>query len=222
MEPEPKHLSPWIAWSLVILFAGIAIFVTWYYYNQASGDLDSSVTFFGLNVHKKSTTPAETTSTNLSGNTASWKTYTNTKYSYTIKYPKNFYLNDWLWDKANNKKSNEGEFVFIDKKPLAQDAYMVDSDLNQPYFEILATNSAATLPPTIDSESDTLSEITVAGQKAYKTVSKKPSAFSGDYITNIQFNHKGNYFDISWKNSDSKGTHDSEIDDIISSFQFSS
>lgn len=72
MQSQQKHLSPYIAWSLVALFAGALAFVTWYYYDQVSTAYDNSVTFFGVNVHKKTTTtttPSTTTSTSTTSTT---------------------------------------------------------------------------------------------------------------------------------------------------------
>lgn len=86
-----KHLSPWIAWSLVALFAGLAAFVTWYYYDQVSTVYDNA-TSFGVNVSKKAatTTPAATSAT------ADWKTYTNDTYGFSFKYPS-------LWESAKSE-----------------------------------------------------------------------------------------------------------------------
>lgn len=96
MQPEPKkHVSHVIAWSLIALFAGSLAFGIWMYSNQIdtiySGSVNLSVT------HKKTTakpttatTGTTTTGTTATSATAEWKTYTNTKYSYSVKYP-----NDW-------------------------------------------------------------------------------------------------------------------------------
>lgn len=99
MQPEPKHLSPWIAWSLVVLFFGIALFSTWYYYDQASTAYDNSVTFFGLNVSKNKTTSTTSTSTSISNSTiANWQKYTSPSYGYSIDFPKT-----WTWNGTDPK-----------------------------------------------------------------------------------------------------------------------
>lgn len=70
-QQEPKHASPWIAWSLVMLFAGIAGFSIWYYYDQVSTVYDTTYpTFFGAKVHKTST-PSTTTTTPSTTTTSS-------------------------------------------------------------------------------------------------------------------------------------------------------
>lgn len=101
MEQTPKkHVSHVIAWSLIALFAGSLAFGIWMYSNQIdtiyAGSVNLSVT------HKKTAattgtttaTTGATTGTTTTDNTADWKTYTDTTYGYSVKYPSNWVVNN--------------------------------------------------------------------------------------------------------------------------------
>jgi hypothetical protein len=90
MEPQQKHLSPWIAWGLVILAFGVALFCIWYYYFQVGVAYENSTTDF-LSLKKKTTTTATPATS-----TADWKTYTNDTYGVSFKYPK-----DWTFTETS-------------------------------------------------------------------------------------------------------------------------
>lgn len=79
MEPTPKkHLSPWIAWSIVLLVAGAAGFATWFYWDKVDSASEFSVS---VSTKKSADTAEETEATD------GWLTYTNTTYGYSIEYP---------------------------------------------------------------------------------------------------------------------------------------
>ncbi len=215
-----KHLSPWIAWSLVALFAGISLFTTWYYYFEASTAYDNSVTFFGLNVSKNKTTTAPSTTTSSTSATANWKTFNNKTYDYSIKYPTSLYLTNGLHIKNTDNLTAADQWVFLEPKQDTSKYYIADADFPQPYFEIISHTGEGQLPSVGDTIIETTTQITFVSQKAYKTIAKTPGSLSGSYYTNIKFNKDGNWFDISWENSDVNGTHDAVIDQILSTFQF--
>lgn len=55
-QTNPKHLSPWIAWAVVALFAGIAGFCIWYYFFAVGTAYDNSVFDFVFPHHATTTT----------------------------------------------------------------------------------------------------------------------------------------------------------------------
>ena len=89
MEPtSKKHVSHAIAWSLIALLAGSLAFGIWTYFSQISDIYDNSLTISFS--HKKTTTKPTTATTTTADATADWKTYTNTKYKYSIKLPQDY------------------------------------------------------------------------------------------------------------------------------------
>lgn len=116
-QTQPKHLSPWIAWSIVILAFGIGLFCVWYYYFQVGVAWDNSVTNF-LNIKHKTATPATTPTTTSTSATADWKTYTNSTYGFSFKYPKDWTVKEssdsdgspWIIANSNSAVKGDGEF----------------------------------------------------------------------------------------------------------------
>ncbi len=150
-----KHLSPWIAWSLVALFAGISVFSTWYYYFEASNTYDDSATFFGLNVSKNKTTTAPSTIASTSA-TADWKTYTNNSYRYTFKYPKDWILNSTKEAEITlNSPENEATKQKIASGQMYGEGYMEDISFYY-YDNIQAADSNR--PKKYNSISDMLND----------------------------------------------------------------
>lgn len=150
MEPQNRNLSPWIAWSLVALFAGIAAFVTWYYYDQAATAWDDSATFFGLNVHKNTT--------------ASWKTYTDDKYSYSFKYPTTYNLAN-VDATVLPKTSHVIQGVFVGKS--SGTVVFGVNVLN------IAFSTDAIKQQYTASSTTTVTSTTISGEKAYKAVNSE-------------------------------------------------
>lgn len=97
MQPEPKkHVSHAIAWSLIALLAGSLAFGIWAYFNQISDIYDNSFTISVT--HKKTAATKPTTATTgttiATDATADWKTYADTTYGYSVKYPSNWVVNN--------------------------------------------------------------------------------------------------------------------------------
>jgi hypothetical protein len=210
-----KHLSPWIAWSIVILAFGIGLFCVWYYYFQVGVAYDNAFTN-SIGLKKKTTTTTTPTTTDT---TANWKTLNNVTYNYTLKYPVNYYLENGLYDKINGVTVNKDKNIFIDKNSLNSQTYLYGGDYPQPYFDIVTTDQESKNLMS-DEQNATKSEITFAGEYAVKTMLTKPSDFDGSYSGNLRFNHKGKGYTIAWRNTDGAGTHDKEIEQMLSTFQF--
>jgi len=82
-EKLKKHLSPFIAWGIVVLCAGVVGFAVWYYWNQ----IDSICNSINIVAVKKTDNADKTKTTTDTSATATWKTYTNSTYGYSIQYP---------------------------------------------------------------------------------------------------------------------------------------
>lgn len=85
MQPQPKHLSPWIAWSLLVLVIGVASFFVWNYYTDATTAWDNSV--FSSFVPKHKSTSTTTTTTTATTPATTNLTYTNSTYGFTLTFP---------------------------------------------------------------------------------------------------------------------------------------
>lgn len=230
-QPQPNQQSAQPApasggslkWLLVVLIIVILGGGGYYYYasyivKPATTSSSPSPT---LTAKKSSATSPATSPTGSSSVPADWKTYQSADYGYSFKYPSNFYLVDGLYG-VDKKQVSQGKWVFIDKNPINADQYKDGADWPTPYFEVIRFDR--TIDPdqkaSQTTEKHTTSQISVAGEQAVKIVLNDPSGFGGEYATLIYFNHDQNGFEITWKNSDSQGTHDSEIDQILSTFQF--
>lgn len=222
--PNPqKGISTLTGILIVLLVAVIASAGIWYYFNYyLNPDIEKSSSGAQITIpEKKSEEAAGETTTNK---TADWKTYTNTEYGYSFKYPKSFYVVDDCYDATKKTRVDYEDkkwLVFVDKKPFESDFPYCFSDFPQPYLVIRAFNQPIDLALQKEaSTTDLESEVTVASQKRLKIILTEPSDFDGSYSTVIHLNYKNKGYTISWGNSDNKDTHDSTIDTIVSTFKF--
>ena len=151
--------------------------------------------------------------------TANWQTYTNSKFGYTIKYPTEFDLVNTLYDRLAKQTTSKDEWVFIDKNKIGIDTYLDGGDWPQPYLQIISNEREIESLKT-NNPNSVETEITFAGEQAIKTILTKPDDFAGKYSGAIRLNHGGNGFIISWRNTDAQNSHDSEVDQILSTFEF--
>jgi len=200
-NPRPA-VSKWL-WIILIIVAVIgAGFFSWY---------------FLMGPGKKVTTT--TTPVTTTDKTAGWQTFENKTYGYSFKYPKTLYLTNGLHVKNTDNLTATDKWVFLEPKQDTSKNYIADGDFPSPYFEIITTDTEVKNLMS-DETGATKSQITFAGEQAVKTILTQPSAFDGSYTENISFNHAGKGYIISWKNSDAKGTHDANIDTLLTTFKF--
>ncbi|AKM81951.1 TPA: hypothetical protein DD449_02460 [Candidatus Berkelbacteria bacterium] len=128
MEPqEKKHVSHWIAWSVIALLVGIVAFGCWYFNDQISTIYDNTPLSSAKKTTKTTATPVETTTTPTvvassptTTTVVDWKTYNNSAYDFTMMF------NDtWEGFKAVSKKDTSD--------PLAYDSI---------YFSMPTTDSS--------------------------------------------------------------------------------
>ncbi len=223
MDPnQPKHLSPWIAWSLVVLFAGISLFTTWYYYDQASSAFDDSVTFFGINVGKNKTINTSTTAS--TSETADWKTYTNSAYGFSFKYPK-----DWTASELSNWPGALLTFGINEAGYEPKDGTDMPNSIRFELFQDVATldqqrkkiGGITTLKDLLDKYSN-LADPSYTGVKSKKIgkysgfqASAGPNSFGGGiyYFAELPNKQIVQFWLF-------KETNESTMDNLLSTFQF--
>lgn len=221
----------WMVLVTVIVAGGLAGGGTYYYLNKKATDdknvLQTQINTLNTQITTLNTqlTAATTGSTATTGATAiaGWKTFTSSTYKYSFKYPSTWYLVNGLYNPNSAQRTNKDLWVFMDKNPIASDAYRENTDWVHAYFQVLVTESVFDFNNIKETEKgNTITEPTITGEKALKIVAKQPSAMGGEYYTAIYLNHGSKGYSISCNNSDANGTHDSEIDTVISTLQFTS
>jgi hypothetical protein len=106
-QKSKKHISPWIAWAVVALMAGIAGFCIWYYFDQVTTAYENSF----ITSSKKSPTKKTTTTAT---DTADWKTYENKKVGFEFQYPGNLEIY------PQDPKGTPNEFISVSAEKLTE------------------------------------------------------------------------------------------------------
>ena len=93
MEQNSSYtIRPWLIISLIVVVLAAAGFFGWNYLYNNKPVVAPAVTPTVSTKVTKSITPSITPTATSSISTADWKTYTNTNYGYSIKYPSNYYV----------------------------------------------------------------------------------------------------------------------------------
>ncbi len=213
----------WAVLITAIIISGLAG-GGYYYLSQKNSkekkDLESQI-----NALKKEIEDVKKAASSASSESSSaLSTYNNRWYGYSFQYPKTFSLIDYLYDGATGEKVEYGKIVVVDKKAIAENALKTESDMTTPYFMISVVVehqfTLSELSLGLEESGGELSDTTVDGETAWKIVYTEPSIMDESYSTGIYFNHSGYGYSISWKNSAAAGTHDKEIDAMVTSFKF--
>lgn len=212
-------------WTILITFlvmAGLA--GGGYYYlsgkhKKDTDDLKNQINTLKAQLEElKKAAPAE------SSTESGLKTYINKYYNYSFKYPAAYSLIDYLYDARTSSKIEYGKIVVVDKKAIAENALKNESEIPPSYFMVSASSEQFGLSSISSglSNGEEIQDVVVGGEKGWKVVYTEPSLMFETYSTSIFVNHGSYGYTISWENSDSAGTHDTEIDAIVKSFQFTS
>jgi len=105
MQPQPsvaptqnQAVAPWLWIVLIIVVLGAGIYFAVYFYqksqNQNTKPANSYNSGFGGTSQNKSKVPSNGTNQTAAISTASWKTFTNSQFKYSVKYPSNYYIID--------------------------------------------------------------------------------------------------------------------------------
>jgi hypothetical protein len=141
MEPPKKGVGAWLWIVLVIVVLGAAGYFGWYYFGDK---------LFG------GSTPTPTTNTPTDP-TASWKTYSNTKYLFSVKYPSTLTANEENSTTGAEDASELTRITFADQTKAA----LITVTIND--------KNAVLAPNTLNSvEAEKTAKIAVIGGKQGK------------------------------------------------------
>ena len=238
MEQSSKHEFPqWLMWAFVAVLAFGVGFMCWYLNDsiQVAPSVAPAVVRVVPRIAPTISPASSVSATPVS--TADWKTYTNTKYNFSLEHPASYSFADWEWDQVNNKKISQQDQVYIGKAsfPSPQGPHISGNDgdsVSVDFYMSINPPYSANDKPAFDehdlsadydlqkSNGDQVSWVTIAGEKAVESFNTKPDEINGSYTTFIQFDHDSNLYSIWITNSDGAGTHDKIIDQIISTLKF--
>ena len=143
---------------------------------------------------------------------SNWKTYANKELGFSINYPNTWLLYD---NSIPPCKGAIAGYVFINKNPLKDcffgdrlpaDFYVVVGDIWNP------------LPELLPKESNSPFEL--SGKNGVLNYSTENSEGPRRIDTRIFVNHNNRGYDISYPNTDYKGTHEPIYDQILATFKF--
>ena len=213
MNQEPKkHLSPWIAWGIVILAAAATGFAVWWYWNDIDTISDINITV----TTKKASTDTTKATTDA---TKDWKTYTNDEYGFSFKYPT-------TWTTTENSTTSTSLYSQTDVKKDASSVVQPNiiigyNSLNDfvknefgpsktftSLLEALQSSSGYLKTENIDSH-----KLTIGGATGYWV-------FLKDTVTVFIQNDNSVYFVTFGTNNKDYNSVPQEQKDILSTFQF--
>lgn len=149
--------------------------------------------------------------------TSDWKTYTNTKYNYSIKYPVEWFIYDkgTYWPSEKIYK-NKQEIVFVSpqqREDLTPGGFSLMNSL------LIRGDLGAFIESDIDKNIYKTEQTTLGVLPVTKVVSIAQPAMGG-LETHYNFSYKGKNYEIAFPNDDLSGTHNPVFDQILSTFRF--
>jgi hypothetical protein len=208
--PSKSFPLKWIL--ILIIFILIGGGATYYVANQSQKPASSSN-------QTPTTAPSPTPTPDP---TSDWKTYTNTKYGYSVKYP-----SDWKIQSPGGGSNGElcretgidSQIIELSEKELSECGFAGEG---------LPSPDANITVWVLDEKHSTLenligpnySKLQVAGEAAVKYPFTDESALPNIYATRIYLNHNNNGYIIYLKQSDITGKYEMILDQILSTFKF--
>jgi hypothetical protein len=171
-----------------------------------------------------STSSTSIVSSSSSSTSNNLTTYTNKTYGYSFQYPSAYQLIDYLYDTQTKAQVKKGVYAIVNKTAVPANTYVNNADMPQPYFMVSVEDSEFGLSSITSGSRDTetVTDITMAGATGWKVIENAPSDLDGSYSTSIYLNQGGKGYRMSWKNDNAQGVHDVAIDNMAGSFQFTS
>lgn len=147
---------------------------------------------------------------------SNWKTYTNTKYSFLLKYPPEFIL------KTEGYERGEEEMFEITSDEVEPQTIMLvgvsSSDFDKKVYEDTKSKSGETVsgefPGSTNKGTVSVSETSVSGIIAYQIRLESETSV----LTNIYFEKNGFYYQLSFVTGNKE--HEKTFDQILSTFRF--
>lgn len=145
----------------------------------------------------------------INNDTAGWKTYTNSSYGYSFRYPTDWTLN------ASDIKSVTIDSAKNEKlRGTIYEGWMEDITVSA-YNSLAETDSSLNNDPNVKNAFSNVAETTLAGQKAYEEIE---GGFGAYYVLTAMNNSRG--YKILFGNVDSREKLTLIDKEIISTFQF--
>lgn len=153
------------------------------------------------------------TQTQTQDQTANWKTYTNTHYYFSFKYPTNMFVEEIDMYPNTPTPPDTDKFVVVVKSNQVQ----VTSFVGLFTVQILNMNHAAELTA---SSGYTTQQINLTGVAGIKGVRTKEVPGISQLDTVLSFYHNNVSYEITYPNTDDHGSHEQLFDQILSTFKF--
>lgn len=222
---EEKNQSTLI-YILIAVIIVLVIFSVYFFfgYNHKKSNL---VTNYQTSTSTPSASASVTTSTPSTSPsnsaTENISTYTNDNFKYTFSYPNAWKVSDRCYNKSTNKWEdyNPKQWLAIVANTTDDKFPMCESDFPQTNLIVRASVTPVDINGQMEqSDTDIESEELINGVTWAKQIYTEADEFDGAYVTYLYNNHNGTGYIISYPNTDAKGTHNSQIDEIINSFKF--
>ncbi len=229
--PNPLAKNPnvhthkvFAAVGLILIGVIIAVAGIWYYVEnqtRTNNTADTAVDETTTTKVSTSSTKAETKTEEKTDKTADWKTYTNSTYGFSIKYP-----TDWSYNDADSyaKQSCEpgpdipqGLILFGSKNLNCVGVAHMSLWDEKVEFVVYSTTK---FDPLKAISGEQYSDIVVDGQPAVKNFKTATSEGPRCDCTRIYVNNGAKGFMIEFVNKDLQGNHDSTYDTMLSTFKF--
>ena len=213
MAIKRKHM--WTAVLLTLLICIVVAAVGLSYLTLRSEakltDLENQITEL-----KKSSTASESSAVD----TSDWKTYKNDEFSF--KYPADYFAYDTCYNNQTKKREAMPMVTAAIEKDQDSEGILCATEYMSLIFNITRITqdsvglNAAVSQAGLNKDDYTISEIKVDGEKALVYAAKTNEGLFDAYINTIYVaNQKGDVYQISWQNSDAKGTAANQYSDAI-------
>jgi outer membrane murein-binding lipoprotein Lpp len=199
----------------------------WYYLDQSfksdKSELNRQINALEENLQSMQNQLQEqkTNSNQAEAELSDRNTYASEEYGYSFNYPVDFSLVDWLWDGLNDTRvPSDGRVVWVSDSILPENSIPLDAGPISQYFSISVSDRLCQRSD-LEFEGVTVNEEQFLDQSAWRRQVINPEdAMGGNFETSIHVNRGAYCYIITWVNSDSAGSHDSQIDEMVDSFKF--
>ena len=217
-----KKLPVGFASPLIVLVIGLLLGITvtltvFHVFRTKIGDLETTPkNSTAVNVSSTSPLPSPTPD-----ETANWKTYTNTKYGYTVRYPKEWLVfggDSFQYNELCEENSTSKIHIEFTTEKITSCGHMDGEIDSSTQFAVYVFSNPATNP--VDTLTKTEPIIISGNIKATKEYYTQKSQHPTAQATKIKFVHEGEGYTIYLKQKDNIGNYNPILDQILSTFQF--